>query len=88
MILEFLYTSRSGTLPRKVFVLKETDLYIEGLDLSLLSESDINYITSTYKEVTPTSSSEKLILEGFKPEWDKAYRRYNRAKIATPRKLD
>ena len=81
MIIEFLYTSKAGTLPRRVFVLKDTESYIEGLDMSLLSEGDISYISNTYKYVIPTSSTEKITLEGFKPEWNKAYRRYNKSKI-------
>ena len=41
MIKEFTYKSSSGVKSRKVFVIKENDTYIGGIDLNLLSEEDI-----------------------------------------------
>lgn len=38
MIKEFTYKSSSGVKSRKVFVIKENDTYIGGIDLNLLSE--------------------------------------------------
>lgn len=82
MIKEFIYTSSKGTRDRKVFVIKETDNYIEGIDLSLLSEEDENFIKKTYKDFKPlTSKSEKVELEGFNPLWNKAYRQFSKSKI-------
>ena len=54
MIKEFTYTSSNGTKSRKVFVIKENDVYIGGLDLNLLSEEDASTISNIYKDVVPT----------------------------------
>ena len=82
MIKEFIYTSSNGTKPRKVFVIKENDSYIGGIDLSLLSPDDVTTITKLYKDVVPTSDFKfKVMLEGFNPDWVKAYRQYSKSKI-------
>lgn len=80
MIKEFTYTSSKGTKDRKVFVIKENSSVIEGIDLNLLSESDVKYITDSYKDFTPlTDFTQKIALEGFNPEWNKAYRRFKKS---------
>jgi len=82
MIREFTYTSSKGTRDRKVFVIKENDSYIEGIDLSLLSEEDAEFIKKNYKDFKPlTNKSEKVELEGFNPLWNKAYRQFSKLKI-------
>ena len=48
MIKEFTYKSSSGTKSRKVFVIKENDIYIGGIDLNLLSEEDALTIQNIY----------------------------------------
>jgi len=82
MIREFTYTSSNGTRPRKVFVIKENDKYIGGIDLSLLTHEDANTITKLYKDYVPTSDFKtKIALDGFNPDWVKAYRQYSKNKI-------
>ena len=82
MIREFVYTSSNGTKPRKVFVIKENDTYIGGIDLNLLSSDDADTIMKLYKDVVPTSDFKtKISLEGFNPIWAKAYRQYSKNKI-------
>lgn len=82
MIKEFTYTSSNGTKSRKVFVIKENDVYIGGLDLNLLSEEDASTISNIYKDVIPTSDfKSKVALEGFNPDWMKAYRQFSKSKI-------
>lgn len=83
MVREFEYTSNNGTTrTRKVFVMKDTQRYLEGIDLSLLSDEEANTITSMYKDVLPaTDGDDKLVLEGFNPAWNKAYRQYVKCKI-------
>ena len=82
MVKEFIYTSSNGTKQRKVFVIRETDKYLEGRDLNLLSEDDANFITSTYKDFVPfTNKDQKISLEGFNPSWNKAYRNFVKSKI-------
>ena len=82
MVREFVYTSSNGTKPRKVFVIKENDAYIGGIDLNLLSQDDADTITKLYKDVVPTSDFKtKITLDGFNPDWVKAYRQYSKSKI-------
>ena len=82
MVREFVYTSSNGTKPRKVFVIKENDAYIGGIDLNLLSPDDADTITKLYKDVVPTSDFKtKITLDGFNPDWVKAYRQYSKSKI-------
>ena len=82
MIKEFNYTSSNGTKSRKVFVIKENDKYIGGIDLNLLSNDDADTITHLYKDVVPTNDfSAKIALEGFNPSWNKAYRQFIKDKI-------
>ena len=82
MIREFSYTSSSGTKDRKVFVIRETEKYIEGLDLTLLDEDSVKTITNKYKDIVPSNSKEtKVVLEDFNPDWNKAYRQFSKSKI-------
>lgn len=82
MIREFSYTSSSGTKNRKVFVIRETDKYIEGLDLTLLDEDSVKTITNKYKDIVPSNNKEtKVVLEDFNPDWNKAYRQFSKSKI-------
>jgi hypothetical protein len=82
MVREFVYTSSNGTKSRKVFVIKENDAYIGGIDLNILSPEDADTITKLYKDVVPTSDFKtKITLEGFNPDWVKAYRQYSKSKI-------
>jgi hypothetical protein len=82
MIKEFVYTSSKGTATRRVFVIKENDKYIGGIDLSLLSADDADTIANLYKDVVPTSDFKtKITLEGFNSDWSRAYRQFIKAKI-------
>lgn len=82
MVREFVYTSSNGTKSRKVFVIKENDSYIGGIDLNLLSEEDADTITKLYKDFTPTSDfKSKVVLEGFDQSWMKAYRQFIKRNI-------
>jgi hypothetical protein len=88
MIKEFTYTSSKGTRDRKVFVLKENDHYLEGLDLDLLSPADADFIVNTYKDLKPAAGyDDKVVLDNFNPEWNKAYRQFAQIKIVPKRKL-
>ena len=83
MIKEFVYTSNNGTKDRKVFVIRENSSYIGGIDLNLLSKNDADFITKTYKDITPVDDfKSKVVLEGFDPEWNKAYRQFSKFKIS------
>ena len=83
MIKEFTYKSSSGTKSRKVFVIKENDIYIGGIDLNLLSEEDALTIQNIYKDVVPANDfKSKVYLEGFNSDWLKAYRQFTKSKIS------
>ena len=83
MIKEFSYTSNKGTKDRKVFVIRENDHYIEGLDLTLLTDDDVKTITDSYKDFVPVNdtSGTKVVLEGFNSDWNKAYRSFAKCRI-------
>jgi len=82
MIKEFTYTSHNETKNRKVFVIKENDHYIAGIDLNLLSKEDSDFIMNNYKDVVPTNDfKSKIELENFNPAWNKAYRQFSKNKI-------
>ena len=82
MVREFVYTSSNGTKSRKIFVIKENDSYIGGIDLNLLSEEDADTITKLYKDLVPTSDfKSKVVLEGFDASWMKAYRQFIKRNI-------
>lgn len=82
MIKEFTYTSSNGTKPRRVFVIKENDVYIGGIDLNLLSPEDAVKVENLYKDVVPTNDFKaKITLDGFDPTWTKAYRQFSKSKI-------
>ena len=82
MVREFVYTSSNGTKIRKVFVIKENDSYIGGIDLNLLSQDDADTITKFYKDSVPTSDfKSKVVLEGFNQSWMKAYRQFIKRNI-------
>lgn len=82
MVKEFSYTSNNGTRNRKVFVLRETEHSIEGLDLDLLDDSSVNTILSIYKDFVPvTDRLTKVNLENYDSSWNRAYRHYSKSKI-------
>lgn len=82
MIKEFSYTSQNGTKDRKVFVIKENDKYIGGIDLNLLTADDASQIMKLYKDIVPTNDfSSKITLENFNPAWNKAYRQFSKHRI-------
>ena len=84
MIKEFEYAAGKGggIKSRKVFVIKENSAVLEGIDLNLLSESDVKYITDSYKDFIPlTDFTQKIALDGFNPDWNKAYRRFKKSNI-------
>lgn len=84
MVIEFSYTSSTGTKTRKVFLIRDTEKYIEGLDLTLLDDTSVKTITEKYKDFKPMiDKSSKVVLDGFKPEWNKAYRQFLKSKIDT-----
>ena len=82
MVREFVYTSSNGTKSRKIFVIKENDSNIGGIDINNISEEDADTITKLYKDFVPTSDfKSKVVLEGFNQFWMKAYRQFIKRNI-------
>lgn len=82
MVKEFTYISHNETKNRKVFVIKENDHYIAGIDLNLISKEDADFIVNHYKDVVPINDfKSKVELENFNPAWNKAYRQFSKNKI-------
>ena len=79
MIKEFDYTSSKGTNHRKVLVVKETDSFIEGLDLLYLTSDESKYITEKYKDLVPTAES--ALIEDWDSTWNKAWRKFLKSKM-------
>lgn len=80
MTREFTYTSNKGTKVRKVLVIKETDAFIEGLDLSVLDPVTADHVTTMFKDYKPTTESVKI--EGWDPVWNIAWRKFNKSKMS------
>lgn len=81
MVREFTYTSNKGTKQRKVLVIKETDSFIEGLDLSVLNPEVADYVSKIFKDYKPTTESVKI--EGWNPVWNIAWRKFSKSKMET-----
>ena len=80
MVKEFNYTSSKGTKLRKVFVIRENDIYLEGIDLTLLDEDSANKIVTIYKDFIPVKDKRIVKLENFNNDWNKAYRQFIKSK--------
>lgn len=80
MITDFTYNSSKGSSLRKVLVIKDTDKFIEGLDLSILSKETVNHIVELYKDYKPTSES--VMIDGWDPAWNIAWRKFSKSKIS------
>lgn len=91
---EFIYNSKGETKPRKVFVLNADSSYVHGLDFALLSEDERKEIQEAMKDhiihppVKVQKGEEKKLIEGYKPEWNKAFRCFKRINIVDNEKFD
>lgn len=83
---EFNYPTKEGTVStRKLFVMRENDLAIDGLELTYLDEATQKEVLEALKDHDVKSSFTKAdaLIDNYKPEWGKAWRRYNKDKIVT-----
>lgn len=86
-IREFDYNSKGEVKHRKVLVIHESDTSFAGLDLTLLSEDESKEVQSLLKEHEPhafPAKGEHGTIDGYKPEWNKAWRRFNESGIVMP----
>lgn len=82
MIIKFKYNSRGELKDRQVFVLQENDKYLNGLDFAYLTEEEQKDVTESLKEHVvsdiPPKGTKSPPLKGYKPEWNKAWRRFKK----------
>ena len=83
MIREFNYTSHNLDRDRKIFVTREDDNYISGIDLEIVGNDAANTICKRYKKFVPTSepTNELALIKKFDKEWMKGYRKFSKAKV-------
>lgn len=89
---EFEYNSKGETRLRNVFVLNANENYVHGLDFSVLSEDERKEVLEKLKDRTilpirPKGEKAELI-EGYNPEWNKAFKCFKRSSIINNDKFD
>lgn len=84
MIVKFNYTNKKGEMKsRRVFVVKDTNSFIEGLDLTLLTRSECYQIRKKFGKLNPSHSEEKSNskIDGWDSTWNRAWRKFNKINI-------
>ena len=76
---EFKYKTHDEVKERKLYVIQENDRNVAGLDKNLLPESEIPEVEKVLEnhQIQPIGS--KTQIEGWKPEWGKAWRNFTKA---------
>lgn len=81
---EFNYPTREGEVSkRRLFVMRENDTAVDGLELTYLSEDTQKEIVEALKdhEVKDSFVKAESAIENYKSEWGSAWRRYNKSRI-------
>ena len=82
MIKDFKYNSKGEIKERHVFVLHENNQYLEGLDLSYLTEDEKKKVQEVLKDHVvgdiPPRGTKASPIKGYEPEWNKAWRRFKK----------
>ena len=84
---KFVYpTKEGGTSERKLFVMCENATAMDGLELTYLDEATQKEVLEALKdyEVKDNFTKAELLIDNYKSEWGKAWRRYNKDKIIVP----
>jgi predicted metalloendopeptidase len=84
---EFVYpTKEGGTSERKLFVMRENATAMDGLELTYLDEATQKEVLEALKdhEVKDNFTKAESLIDNYKSEWGKAWRRYNKDKIIVP----
>ena len=91
MVKEFNYNSKGEIRKRKVFVLHENEQYLEGLDLAYLTEDEGKDVLEALKnhEISdiPPKGTKAPPVEGYNPEWNKAWRRFKKVSFIDDKDL-
>lgn len=81
---EFDYpTKEGGVSSRRLYVMRENDSAVDGLELTYLDEATQKEVLEALKdhEVKNGFTKADSLIDGYKSEWGKAWRRYNKDKI-------
>lgn len=79
IVKEFMYGNKNSYPSiRKVFVIKEDNEYIEGIDLNLLNDDEVKEIENFYKNFIPVKCNEKVFMMNYNSNWNRAYRAFSK----------
>ncbi len=87
--LPFKYRKGEEVSDRCLFVMRENETAVDGLEMTYLSEDEQKEVRELLKdhEVGSTFGKGEPI-DGYKPEWGKAWRRYNKASFVKEEEED
>ena len=88
-LVEFYYNPRR-TMPdwRKVIKMTESDTHISGLDLRYLSEEERKEALEVLGDREVVLNEQAGPIEGYKPEWKKAWRTFLKSSITEGKKRE
>ena len=81
---EFNYLTKTGEVSkRRLFVMRENDTVVDGLELTYLNEDVQKEVVEALKdhEVKNSFVKAETGIDGYKPEWGTAWRRYNKDRM-------
>ena len=76
---EFKYKTHNEIKNRKLYVIQENERNVTGLDRSFLPESEIPEVEKVLESYQVQPIGSKTPIEGWKPEWNKAWRNFTKA---------
>ena len=76
---EFKYKTHNEIKNRKLYVIQENERNVTGLDRGLLPESEISEVEKVLESYQVQPIGSKTPIEGWKPEWNKAWRNFTKA---------
>ena len=90
MIKDFKYSSKGEVRERHVFILHENAQYLEGLDFSYLTDDEKKDVQEVLKDHVvsdiPPRGTKAPPIKDYKPEWNKAWRRFKKDSIVNDKK--
>lgn len=81
--LQFVYQKENVLSERRLFVMRENDSAVDGIELTYLTPEEEKEVKELLKDHEVGSSFGRgEPIEGYKPEWGRAWRRYNKMSFA------
>lgn len=79
---KFTYVKNDGSrTEREVFVIAEDGNYVQGIDLSRVSDTDRNAVTAMSGDIQNVTGRNAVAPAGFKKEWNSAWRLFKKSNI-------